>query len=120
MPVHHIKSLTSLQKIQKMKLDSTDTLVLIYSKNCGPCHMFLPHWKEFTNAFKDSKKIVIGIEIAFLQYLTNPKLKEITHTMMSKKPFVPNVAKQCIKKNRTIMFDKEKSMRQLSLFFDKN
>ena len=94
-----------------------DSLFLIYSKYCGPCHMFLPLWKAFTN--KRKTKNTIAIEASYVNAITQPTIKKNVDKMMKVKPYVPNVAKYSMKSNRTYMFNKDRTMENLSLFFSK-
>jgi thiol-disulfide isomerase/thioredoxin len=118
MPYNHIKDESSL-KLANRKTFDKNTLVLIYSQFCGPCHMFLPIWAEFVNMLKNKNNDmhVCAIESSFLNKVTNKQLASITGKMMINYPYVPNISKFNSKTNRIYMFNKDKTLRNLSLFF---
>ena len=79
--VNNIESLNKLNR--KRTLLNQDTIVLIFSNRCGPCHMFLPVWKQFVENYtkkvrKDKKKRdVIAIEVEYLSQVKNERAKVI-------------------------------------------
>lgn len=77
---------------QKKILDK-DTIILIFSSNCGPCHMFIPIWKDFVKKNKNSSTNTIAIEVNYLKDVSNDNLSNTIKQMYTKKPYVPNVAK---------------------------
>ena len=115
MPSYYIYDKKSLKAVQKNSFDK-DTIYLIYSKHCGPCHMFLPLWTAFT---KKHNKDSVAVEVSFVNSITNPLIKKNLENMMEAKPYVPNVAKHSMKTNRTYLFNKDRTMKNLLKFFPK-
>lgn len=106
---------------KKRKLLSKDTIVLIFSNMCGPCHMFLPTWKAFVDDVGKNKSFdAIAIEVGYLKGVTNTDLSNMIKTMSERNPYVPNVAKYNSKSKRVQMFKKDRTVEALSLFTKTN
>lgn len=102
---------------RKRNLLSKDTIVLIFSSMCGPCHMFLPTWKVFVNNLSKNKSVdAIAIEVGYLKGVKNKELSNMIEKMSKKNPYVPNVAKYDSKTKRVQMFKKDRSVEALNLF----
>lgn len=113
--VDNEQELAKLNK--KRNLLSKDTIVLLFSSMCGPCHMFLPTWKAFVNEVGKNKSVdAIAIEVGYLKGVTNTNLSNMIKKMSKKNPYVPNVAKYNSKSKRVQMFKKDRSVESLSLF----
>ena len=113
--VNNEQELARLNK--KRNLLSKDTIVLLFSNMCGPCHMFLPTWKAFVNKVGKNKSVdAIAIEVGYLKGVTNTNLSNMIKKMSEKNPYVPNVAKYNSESNRVQMFNKDRSVESLSLF----
>lgn len=113
--VNNEQELAKLNK--KRNLLSKDTIVLLFSSMCGPCHMFLPTWKAFVNEVGKNKSVdAIAIEVGYLKGVTNTNLSNMIKKMSKKNPYVPNVAKYNSKSKRVQMFKEDRSVESLSLF----
>lgn len=113
--VNNEQELAKLNK--KRNLLSKDTIVLLFSSMCGPCHMFLPIWKAFVNEVGKNKSVdAIAIEVGYLKGVTNTNLSNMIKKMSKKNPYVPNVAKYNSESKRVQMFKKDRSIESLSLF----
>lgn len=117
--VNNIESLNKLNR--KRTLLNQDTIVLIFSNRCGPCHMFLPVWKQFVENYPKVKKNkkkrdLIAIEVEYLSQVKNEKLKHMIEKMSEKNPYVPNIAKYSIENNKITMFKSDRTKENLTLF----
>lgn len=98
---------------KEKQIDSLNdkTIYFIYSKQCGPCQMFMDTWKSFV---KKDVANTTAIEVGTLGKLKSKELLNITGSMMKKRPFVPNVAK--MSKKRLVMFNKDRTIENLESF----
>lgn len=113
--VNNKKELASLNR--KRNLLRKDTIVLIFSSMCGPCHMFLPTWKAFVDNLKKDKSIdAIAIEVGYLKGVENTDLSNMIENMSKKNPYVPNVAKYDSTTKTVQMFKKDRSVEALNRF----
>ena len=113
-----VNSESELKKLnRKQKILDKKTVVLIFSNMCGPCHMFLPIWRDFVTTQKQNKNInVIAIEVSFVDGVTNPALKEMIRKMTLKNPYVPNVARYNPESKRLGIFRLQRTVADLKRF----
>lgn len=111
----HVHDSKSLKSIQTLKMDK-DVVFFIYSKDCGPCHMFTPTWNALISHKNNNAKHFVRIEISFIRNIVNSPVSEILNKMMSNTPTVPNVAKYRYKTNRVYTFKKERTLVNLMKF----
>lgn len=110
--VRSVNDVKKLAKLGSKENTVPDTTILIYSKNCGPCHDFLPQWKQFV---KSNTTNTISIEVGLMDRLsTVPHIRSLVNKSMKRSPFVPNVSK--LKNGRVYMFKGERSTAGLQSF----
>ena len=113
-----VDSEESLLKLnRKRKFLHKDTILLLFSSMCGPCHMFLPTWKQFMTTCKNDKNIdTFAIEVSFLSRVKNEQLSNMIKTMSKKNRYVPNIAKYNAKDQKITLFKADRTVEKLKHF----